>query len=419
MMADDKTLTSANPNPTAAAMEKALPRLLVVTDVAVERTGANSLLLHRLLAEYPTERLRIVGNPAHASADLSLRLPGVAYRSFAYDIPRRIRNRLNPFWPWMASYQIARQADRVLATAGDDFEPEAILSVAHTFLWFAADRIARQRGLPLHLFLHEEWPNLVTRNRPGWIWNGVRAACRARIRPIFRRAASLFAVSPGMVEDARRTHGVESELFYPNRGPDSPEPRVRMRPDWGKPPVVVAHCGFVHLAGNAALFREIAGIVGGMGGHVDFYTSHTDAELAWHGLTPPIARRVGFFPAKEMAERLGATADILLLTASFDPADRIHEMTLFPSKTADYTGVGLPILVWGPTYSSAARWAVENPGATLLFTDPDPAQVERAIRRIVENPAAAADLAAAGIAAGRRYFDLSISRDILYRALRR
>ena len=378
---------------------KTLPRLLVVTDVQVERTGANSLLLHRLLAEYPTDRLRIVFVPELASADRSLRLPGVDYRPFEYRIPRLLRNRINPLWPWMASHQVARLADQVLAAAGSDFRPEAILSVAHTFLWFAADRISRRQRIPLHLFLHEEWPNLVTRNRPGWIWDRVRGACRARMRPILRNAASLFAVSPGMVEETQKRYGVRSELFYPNRGPDSPEPKIRMRPDWGKQPVI-AHCGYVHFAGNAALIREISRIVGGMDGHVDFYTTHTDAELAWHGLKPPTARRIGFFPSKEMAERLGATAELLLLTASFDPADRVHESTLFPSKTADYTAVGLPILVWGPPYSSAARWAAENPGATLLFTDPDPAPVERAIRRILDNASEAAELAVAGIAAG-------------------
>jgi hypothetical protein len=220
-----------------------------------------------------------------------------------------------------------------------------------------------------------------------------------------------------MVECARQTYGVSSELFYPNRGPDSPEPKVRTRPRANDRPIIVAHCGYVHLAGNAALLREVDRIVGGMGGNLDFYTSHADADLAWRGLKPPTSRRIGFFPASEMAERLGATANLLLLTASFDPADRVHESTLFPSKTADYTAVGLPILVWGPAYSSAARWAAENPGATLLFTDPDPAPVERAIRRIHADATEAAQLAAAAIAAGKRYFELSISRDLLYRAL--
>jgi hypothetical protein len=392
-----------------------LPRLLVVSDVAVERTGAGSLLLYRLLRDYPADRLQVVYNPANASPDPAVRLHGVEYRPLPYRIKRLVRNRMNPFWPVVQSWVMPWHASH-LVQGLHRFAPETVVSVANGFLWFTAATVARRLGVPLHLFLHEDWPHLVTLSKSGPLWAMVRAAARSRVRPIFRRAASRFSVSPGMAEAVKRAYGLQTTVVYPNRGEDSPSPRVRLRVTRSGPPVV-AHAGFIHLTGNATLLRELASVLGALGGHLDLYTTHTDAELAARGLVPPIVRRVGFFPAQEMADRLGATADALFLSASFDPADREHESTLFPSKLADYTAVGLPLLVWGPAYSSAARWVAENAGAALLFTNPDPNPLREAVVRLTAESGSAADLASKAIAAGKKYFELSVARRRLLSAL--
>lgn len=393
-----------------------LPRLAVISDVAVERTGAGSLLLYRLLRGYPPDRLRVVYNPADVSPDPAVRLPGVEYLPLPYRIPRVLRNRLNPFWPVLQSGLMPRRAGAGGRALGE-FVPEAVVSVANGYLWFTAAAVARRCGARFHLFLHEDWPNLVTLGRSGLTPRLVRAAARARVGRVLRRAARRFSVSPGMAELVRRTYGLDSEVVYPSRGDDSPAPRVRVRPGRAGPPVV-AHAGFVHLAGNAALLRELAAVAGGLGGRLDLYTTHTDGELAARGLAPPHARRVGFFPAAEMADRVGATADALVVTGSFDPADRGHESTLFPSKLADYTAVGLPILVWGPADSSAARWAAANPGAAVLVTTPDPAPIREAVARVAADPGWAESLARGAVEAGLRYFELSTARDRFLTALR-
>lgn len=395
-----------------------LPRLLVISDITVERSGAGQLLLYRMLADYPRDKLRVVYSPKYARPNLEFRLPDIIYRPLPYAIPRIYRNRLNPFWPLVTSFQVEGMAGRARSRAGLGFHPQAIISVAHAYLWFAAAGVARMTRAPLHLFLHEEWPNLVTANKPGRIQDMVRSVARARIAPILRMAASRFSVSPGMVDEMSRNYDLSSELLYPNRGQDSAVPKVRVRVR-SSSPFVVAHCGFIHLKGNAALLRQVAEMVGRMGGHLDLYTLHTDGDLAWHGLVPPIVRRIGFFPAAEMAERLGNTADALILTASFEPQDRVDMATLFPSKLADYTAIGLPLVVWGPNYSSAARWAAENPGSSLLYTEPAAEPIERALHELRSNRERAAELAAGAVAAGMRYFDLSIARGQLYRALMR
>src|SRR5262249_28092158 len=151
-------------------------------------------------------------------------------------------------------------------------------------------------------------------------------------------------------------------LLCPSRGADSPEARVRVRAERGGGPVA-AFCGHVHQDGTLTLLRALADVLAAAEGHLDLYTPHPEDVLAGWGLRPPVVRRVGFLAPAEMAERLGQTADALFLPASFAARERLDVATLFPSKLTDYTAAGLPILVWGPRYSSAARWALNNPGA--------------------------------------------------------
>ncbi len=119
-----------------------------------------------------------------------------------------------------------------------------------------------------------------------------------------------------------------------------------------------------------------------------------------------------------MGERLGQTAHALFLPASFEPRERDDVATLFPSKLADYTAVGLPVLIWGPTYSSAVRWAIENPAAAVCASTTDSGALTAAIRRIVADASYATGLAAAAVRAGSRCFDQAAARSSLYRALR-
>src|SRR4051812_30278862 len=85
-----------------------LPRLAIIADVPVERTGGGALLLYRLLKDYPRDRLLAVSNPDATPPRLGARLPGVAYRDVRYSIPRTIRNRFNPFWPVVMAGRMRR-----------------------------------------------------------------------------------------------------------------------------------------------------------------------------------------------------------------------------------------------------------------------------------------------------------------------
>jgi hypothetical protein len=60
------------------------------------------------------------------------------------------------------------------------------------------------------------------------------------------------------------------------------------------------------------------------------------------------------------------TADILLLPMGFGEDHAVVERTSFKTKFLDYLAFGRPILVWGPSYCSAARTAAEFDSAQVV-----------------------------------------------------
>jgi len=188
------------------------PRLAVVGDVSVERTGGGALLLHRLLAAYPADRLLVVHNPNRARKDDALRLSGVTYRDFAYDIPWAIRKRINPLWPAVAAVWMQRHAPAMLEHVRD-FGADAILTVSHWYLWFAAAAAARRQRLPLHLILHDDWASLQTAYQADAVRAITLKVCRRVMRRVYREAETRLCISPGMEEHGRAWFGVEGTVL--------------------------------------------------------------------------------------------------------------------------------------------------------------------------------------------------------------
>ncbi len=233
-----------------------LPRLAIVGDILIEQTAGGALLLYRLLQNYPPDRLLIVGNAASPRlGNTAKRLPGVRHLDVPCVVSRTMQNRLLPVWPVVLPRILKKPIDQTLE-AMHAFAPEAVLTIPYDFFWLATAEAARRLSLPLHLIIHDDWPSTVTSNRGGLIGGMKRWCARRLFGPVYRQAASRLCISPNMAEQYQRRFGAPGEVLYPNRGDDSPEPRVRVRESEGGPPVV-AYCGWlIHQAGTAKLLCE-------------------------------------------------------------------------------------------------------------------------------------------------------------------
>jgi hypothetical protein len=89
----------------------------------------------------------------------------------------------------------------------------------------------------------------------------------------------------------------------------------------------------------------------------------------------------------------------------------------FPSKLADYTAMGLPLVIDGPEYCSAVRWARENPGVAEVATDRTTDALADSVARL-QDPAHRLRLAKAAIHRGAQYFAPERALCTLYNKLR-
>jgi len=61
--------------------------------------------------------------------------------------------------------------------------------------------------------------------------------------------------------------------------------------------------------------------------------------------------------------------DAFLVTMSFDPRLRRRMATSFPSKLTEFAIYGKPIIIWGPSYCSAVKWAKIHQVGVLVETE--------------------------------------------------
>lgn len=85
----------------------------------------------------------------------------------------------------------------------------------------------------------------------------------------------------------------------------------------------------------------------------------------------------------------------------------------FPSKLADYTAVGLPLLIYGPPFCSAVAWARENPGVSeVSATD-----LSETLNRLANDPAWRFNLGKRALEVGRQYFSHEAVSQVFYSSL--
>lgn len=353
-----------------------LPYLLYLGDVPIEATYHGSLLLYRLLERYPANKLSILEAGQEASAP-ERRLRDVRYQNVAPAGVRLLRTRFHheyaTFLLWTQGWRLQKMR-RESALHGI----EGVLTVAHGFSWIAAARFARRYDLPLHLIVHDDWPHTTRVSR------GVKAQLNTMFAHFYRQAASRFCVSPFMEKEYKTRYDVSGLVLYPSRGFNvkkySCRPARVMDGDVG---LKFAFAGTINSGGYARVLAHLAEELSKTNGELVVYGPHTFGSLEYWGLDQPNVRPGGWLNPGELLDHLRREVDVLFAPMSFEDVGERENMELsFPSKLADYTAVGLPLLICGPRYCSAVKWADDySPVAEVVFSE-DRAELAQAISRL-------------------------------------
>lgn len=368
------------------------PRLLYVGDIPVEDTQHSAIQMYRLFARFSPDRLRIVetGKPS----DARRRLPGVTYT--AMPLARRpwLHTRVHGIYAVWLSLTVPTLTGQVQSALAD-FQPDAIVTIGHGFGWLLAAEMAQRLGVPLHLIVHDDWPKLSGRDQ---IYRGF---LRRRFADVYRQAHSRLCISPFMVEEYERRYGVVGSVLYPFRDESCPVFDAQPARVFDRDEMVVAYCG--------GCGREV------MSGLKDLASVLADvkARLVVFGLFDEFKQRQllansqsiefrGFVPYPAMLAGLRA-ADVLFAPMTFSESYRDNMTVSFPSKLADYTAMGVPLLVQGPPYCSAVRWANANAPVAEVVDTPGAAGLATALRRLKDDANRRRQLAERALAVGAAF----------------
>jgi glycosyltransferase involved in cell wall biosynthesis len=367
-------------------------------------------LLYRLLQDYPMDRLEIVEAGLHASLP-ERRLKDIRYHFLSLPFTRLQKTRFS-HWYTAVNLRLAARRARKLGTLIEKFRPQAILTVTHGISWITAAEIARRKGLPLHLICHDEWVDSfpVLSSMKNWM--------ERIFRTHYRAANSRLCVSPYMVESNKRRYGVSGTVLYPSRAADaaaSTVPPERLQQP--KHPLVCAFAGSVHTTDYRRALRLLAECLKPINGKLLIFGPTNPEQENGSELRHSNIHWQGLVDAKKLAFRLREEVDVLFVPMSFAVHDRGNMETSFPSKLADYTAVGLPLLIYGPEYCSAVRWARENSGVAEVVENADADQMMQAVRRLADNPQYLQDLGRQAIEAGERFFSSRKAREVFQNAL--
>jgi glycosyltransferase involved in cell wall biosynthesis len=392
--------------------EPYFPRLLYVGDVPVESTYHGSLLLFRLLERYPHSQLLILegGGGAFGNSQPDRRLHQVRYQTLRVHGARALRTR---FHKWAGAWFSLGATRRVstLDKIAHDFQPQSVLTVAHGFVWLAAAEFAKRHELPLYLIVHDDWPRMgeVPAVLSGWL--------DSRFGAVYRQAKVRFCVSPFMVEAYMQRYATEGRVLYPSRAADCPR--------FSKPPkrlareireLTVGFAGSVYANYRPAL-KRVADALRLSGGKLVIFGPLGKTDAARFGLNAEHVEVMGLLSSREVVETLREVADVLLLPMSFVAADEPNTAISFPSKLTDYTNTGLPLLIFGPEYCSAVRWARDNPGVAEIVSTDSVAALQAALARLAKDSNYRQRLAEAALSVGARYFSSDAAADVFLRAV--
>ena len=382
-----------------------LPAILYVGDVPVEASYHGSALLHRLLSDYPPERLTIIETATESQRER--RLPNINYVSRPIGKQRWLNTRFHPYALAWFTHVAPRMAPQISLNG---FDCEAVLTVAHGFGWLAAAELASKRRVPLHLIIHDDWPRVAD------IAPQFRNWLDERFARVYRQAQSRLSASPAMSRFYEQRYGAPASVIYPSRSADCPdydEPPAHLgRTDR---PFTIAFAGTINSNGYIDALVALQNALKPINGRLLIFGPLTTAEAQPLGLNNSNTEICGLLTASNLLNRLRSEAHALFVPMSFAPSDRANMEMAFPSKLADYTATGVPLLIYGPSYCSAVAWARENPGvAEVVEAESD---LAAAIAKLADNPEHRRALGKRALETGREYFTHARVQQSFYQSL--
>lgn len=341
-------------------------KVALISSVVPENAGGGRLLMYRHLKNAGDIELLVVSDGPVAGFNHVVLKHGPLSRVF-----KRIERTPLRQWGFDGQEFFLPCNPKQVSEICKGFKPDVIMTVAHGNLARLALMETRASGVPLVTIFHDWWPDLCKTHEM------TKPFLDKQFRALHRDSTVSLPVCEGML-DALGSHN-GAEILYPI--PNDPMHST------------------AHANGQSDATGRLKIIyMGNLGEYGGMVKAALEATKASPQIRLEVRGKNQDWPAsfnKEMKERgllhdfvpeeqLGdwlEMADAFLVPMLFEPHMRRFMETSFPSKLAHYAQFHKPIVVWGPEYCSAVRWArIKN--SAFCVTDPSPAALVRALETL-------------------------------------
>jgi glycosyltransferase involved in cell wall biosynthesis len=344
-------------------------RILLISSALPRDTTAGEVVLYRHFSRFPELKLAIATDDLEGLLAENLleikanpilnRLTITRFSRWAHDICQC----LTPFF----NYKILRDYIK-------NHNFDLIVTVAEGIHWIAAQKMSQEFNIPLVTIFHDWWPELAA------IDPWAKETLERRFKQLYQQSVLAFCVSEKM-QQLLGNHP-NAQILYPI--PDQltlvEEPITVANNEQFK----LIYAGSISgiyapmIQALCAALQEVQGLqVKLFGGHLycpDVLLQKLNEQKVYGG-----------FISRDLLRRELTTANALLVTIPFDQEYRRFVETSFPSKLVEYCQFQKPIIIWGPEYCSAVRWARKHQSA-LVVTSPSAKDLVTAVKKLATQP---------------------------------
>jgi glycosyltransferase involved in cell wall biosynthesis len=340
-------------------------RLILISSVRPEPTSAGQIILYRHFCNRPEFDLEVYGfEPTKLSFRMLLRrgLGKVAQFGGIFE------TFVNCAWMlWKG-----RWIDKDLPATVSKSQKTIVGTVAHGDGFYAAQRFAKKHALPLVVFIQDWWPDMA----------GVPKPLVKLLDKQFLELAKSCSLGICVSEGMKKALGGGRNLQV-------------LPPIPAENNVVLARNSELNNTGKfQVVYSGNLDLYGGMllealrvlQNHPTIQLQVRGANPNWPDYAKKEMRDAGlwldFAPRAELDAWL-QSADAFLIPMVFEEKYRRRMETSFPSKLIEFAQFGKPLIVWGPEYCSAVRWArwAKMPSPV---TDPAPEALVNSIQKFSE-----------------------------------
>jgi hypothetical protein len=225
-------------------------------------------------------------------------------------------------------------------------KPDIILTTWFSTFLIPAYKLSCKFNIPLAIICHDDFENQVASDV---VSNYLK---RRKLTKIYRHAKARFCVAEGMENEFYKRYGAHGDILYPIGGENSKN-EIKVR-DNSTGKLVFGYLGSISNGAEPLLF--FADCLKETEHQLYIYTSGFPTSGPY--TTHPNIKNAGFYSDREMLlTEVFTNIDVFIVSQSFDLKDKMFLQTNFPSKLIDMVGIGLPLIIISPPYSSSGIWA--------------------------------------------------------------